>query len=1712
MTEHPVHGVARVSTGDGRAAGLAFQHAPGRFATCAHVVNSALGRDRRDPGVPEGILGLRLFDGTELRALVAAWGPGRKWADRDDTAVLAALDPVPAAIPVLAAMAAPEAMDVRVCGPSPDRDGTALDHVRGRLAGERSPGLWQLHQETDGPFRVRGGYSGGPVWTDDGRVVGLVRAARAGRSDAECLALDRLPRTARDVGGAHVLHVHGLRLDGAARASALLASVAARALAHGVRPDAVVFSGNLAASARPTEYALVAALIADLRALFGLGPERIVTVPGPSDVSAKACGAYFMDCEDAETAPVWPYARKWSRYATVDPLPQGTPWRWVELTDPPLVVAGLNSTVHDTHLLREPGFGTEQTDWFHARLGTVGTTAHRLGVAAEFPAHDAAGDLDLDVRLSGEGFGYELHVLHGRELKTLRCPHDGTGFAMAEPETIGLPAREAVITRPPKPAPDEMDRVQRALEFREPGARLIVHRDHRYIHVVTTHDFGGGAVPTGGYAVGVRTGRVYESDVDAFATGVLERLRATDDLLQAQLVYFGPLPDPRVSEYARRHRVSLISFRQFQFSWDPRAFVRWQTARLAADRRYPADLYIPQRYRRVSSSGTFDDGYGDPAPEENLHRQILSWLGDDAARLVVVLGSAGAGKTFLLRTLAERLSADDGPLTPVYLQLRELERVPNLDVYVAGRFADAQEHRIDMGRFNYYLEQGHIALLLDGLDELTVHGGYDRAVGHLSAISEKVKGKAKVVITARDTEFLSNREVLKALGGNSAALSGRRALHVEDFADDQVEEFLTRFLGSPAAARERLALLGSVGPLPEVARNPRMLSFLALLEPDRLRRAADDSGGEINSAELYRALLNQWMDREAERLRRPGEKPALTTEELWAAVTKLAVYLWTTERESIAVEDLGAAADLLSHVDADARIRQVGSGSVLIRHEDGDLGFIHRSVQEWLVAKSMVADPGLLGRRTLSGQAARFYRELGGTVTGSSSGEVEGRNIALIGDSEGLYFGDTDARGHDFSADTLIGATYRNSTLADADLAGHDLTGTKFLSSDLTGVNLSGAKLERTRFDGSALDFVSLLGTEVTLAQLADAASLFGTALPGEPVSVQYKPCHLSGFHVPSPTSTLVATCDPVGWVRITDLASGRLLKQWRECDTVIAVLRWSPEGTLLAIGIGDVLRARDVVSERVLWEVVLPSDILAVTWSSDGEIAVTTAEGRLYFINDGVSRLSRLAVTSGPMAFSPDGILLAGPFVSDPLPMLPLSATAVAWSPDGSRLAYGDAHGRLRCRTPSGESEVTLPSAHTTGITSLDWSGDGERILAADGFGYLSETYVDDVERRTPAITHKGTEASYVLDGTCLLLGPGELRMVDLADGSLREPFAPSSAAVTGAAWSPSGDRIASVHGRDRLTAWSVESSTALWSQQASWADWDRSGDRIAVERGGFIRYVQARSGQPTDARLEVSGAAAGHSPSGDLLAIWNARGLVVRPVDLPEENTRWDITGIRDARWLSEELLLAVGQDGTIRRLPLRNGDIRVVPGSGHHLPVFAILDDGTVLRALADGAIEIFDLDRDASVATFDLHDRPVFAIDVARHTGLVASADDSGLVKTWRAGPVIDSWTAHDGPVTTMSFSPDGTKLLTGGQDGLLRIWTPQGEHVTTLISLEVGSAAVHGDGLTFQLDGDLRGEFWYSAALARLDPVTLARHTAEVTRLPRATPQMDDQQS
>jgi uncharacterized protein with LGFP repeats len=204
------YSICRLSR-NGRPVGLGFAVGREHVVTCAHVVNKA---HQTDESLPTRELEQANFPDTGV-TLAVEFVIGSYWAtasssDRvaltasltrdgwvpsdparfaaDDVAVLRLAAPVPSFVPEVRARRARSGDAVQVFGPVAGR--TDGGHVVGEVIGEVGSGRVQLNADGQG-FRVRPGFSGGPVWRrDSGEIVGMLVACGLGDTAVDAYILD----------------------------------------------------------------------------------------------------------------------------------------------------------------------------------------------------------------------------------------------------------------------------------------------------------------------------------------------------------------------------------------------------------------------------------------------------------------------------------------------------------------------------------------------------------------------------------------------------------------------------------------------------------------------------------------------------------------------------------------------------------------------------------------------------------------------------------------------------------------------------------------------------------------------------------------------------------------------------------------------------------------------------------------------------------------------------------------------------------------------------------------------------------------------------------------------------------------------------------------------------------------------------------------------------------------------------------------------------------------------------------------------------------------------------------------------------------------------------------------------------------------------------------------------------------------------------------
>ncbi len=151
--------------------------------------------------------------------------------------------------------------------------------------------------------------------------------------------------------------------------------------------------------------------------------------------------------------------------------------------------------------------------------------------------------------------------------------------------------------------------------------------------------------------------------------------------------------------------------------------------------------------------------------------RLSHFLVDPAARLLLLLGDYGSGKTTVLRHLmyllaSEKLSrmADTSSRLPLLLSLRDYNKVLDWDsliiTFLAKELAIDHPSTMIYRRLN---EDGRLVLLLDGFDEMArlVTPAERRLT--FNEICSQVGKDSKVILTGRPGYFTDNRELIEVL-------------------------------------------------------------------------------------------------------------------------------------------------------------------------------------------------------------------------------------------------------------------------------------------------------------------------------------------------------------------------------------------------------------------------------------------------------------------------------------------------------------------------------------------------------------------------------------------------------------------------------------------------------------------------------------------------------------------------------------------------------------------------------------------------------------------------------------------------------------------------------------------------------------------------------------------------------------------------------------
>jgi WD40 repeat protein len=284
-----------------------------------------------------------------------------------------------------------------------------------------------------------------------------------------------------------------------------------------------------------------------------------------------------------------------------------------------------------------------------------------------------------------------------------------------------------------------------------------------------------------------------------------------------------------------------------------------------------------------------------------------------------------------------------------------------------------------------------------------------------------------------------------------------------------------------------------------------------------------------------------------------------------------------------------------------------------------------------------------------------------------------------------------------------------------------------------------------------------------------------------------------------------------------------------------IASLRWSPDGSMIAIASGgnrcplqSMIKILDSQTTELLRTITIDCQLTGIDWSPDGtKLAVSSIDtlgarvwdiqtGQLLMtIQDGGQGLTdikwrpnglELAVAAGSNTIS-----LIDPDSGERVGLAPIGGTAMDWNPDGTKLGSVSPYQNFVfvADMVSGQ-EIMLLEEHSEPLVAVDWSPDGTKLGSGGG--------------------------------------DNSVRLWDAATGENLQILEGHVDTILEVRWSPNSLYIASASYDGTVRVWNVETGEELavfdYGGAVYTVDWSPDGDFLAF--GGA-------SSDGQDAQLEI-------------------------------------------------------------------------------------------------------------------------------------------------------------------------------------------------------------------------------------------------------------------
>ncbi|MBF8276258.1 MAG: hypothetical protein HW390_1331 [Candidatus Brocadiaceae bacterium] len=687
---------------------------------------------------------------------------------------------------------------------------------------------------------------------------------------------------------------------------------------------------------------------------------------------------------------------------------------------------------------------------------------------------------------------------------------------------------------------------------------------------------------------------------------------------------------------------------------------------------YPVGYHVKQHVEVPDNSAISSD-----APPEEGISFLENWLDKTKIPFCIILGDYGIGKTFLSRMftrhILEKRKANQHLPVPLYLDMRHLPsepRVPDLDDMLRALIKKAGFKDISIEGIKSAVHQGHIFVIFDGFDEKAGALTEVEAKELLNNIRSLIPAdkEGKLLLSSRTHYFLNQSDENKKIveGASTGTRDGYDKgdflfVYLQPFDETRIKQYLENVF--PGKSEEIFDFLKTLHDLTDLIKRPYLL-FLISKHLDELR-GLEKQGMRIGVADIYEMSIQEWSDRDADKL------PIFSKHKV-GFMQELARNLWEQGKQEIFHEPLQKwlfaqiEKEGIPRLDWEELFRADSSlrtGTFLIRDHKGNYRFAHKSFLEFFLARHISAGlsaqtPDVLQLPRLSKEILAFACELIHKPAYNLAhcrlvikDVLESPYKPLISENALLLKVAWD-RLHQESAPQLSCIRLEGADFADADLAGVRLTSVHLSRAKLAGVDLTGAvvsgdlssiNLTHARATGITLEGSSLCGASLDVADFSGANLKNVDLSHAKGVSASFTRADFSGARLGNasfPYARLRMSNISKSQLKQADVSRASLpdvtlgnLKIALQSGHAASVhsVHFSPDGALIASGSGD--------NTVKLWEVKTGKEIMTLSGHNDSVNSVHfSPDGALIASGSGDKTVKLWEVKTGKELFTLSG------------------------------------------------------------------------------------------------------------------------------------------------------------------------------------------------------------------------------------------------------------------------------------------------------------------------------------------------------------------------------------------------------------------------------------------------------------------------------------------